>query len=242
VTTWLDKLNLQPQERRAFLIGVVIVALVFNYWFIWPYFLDWEKTTSELNKLNSRLAVFRAEIGKKASYEKKLKELEKAGAGNVLEEEQANRMQGTVLTQAATENVSVDSYKPVRGFAVTNSFFNEEQATLDVRAGEAELINFLYAIGSGDSRIRVKDMSGLGLDPTQQRLKAKLTLIASFQRKTPAATTNVAPRVSPPKDSKAPNATTKSNGIPSNSTGAKTSGLTGAKSSPTIKTNSPSRK
>jgi hypothetical protein len=45
------------------------------------------------------------------------------------------------------------------------------------------LIGFLHALGSGDSMIRVRDMNNLGLDSSQQRLSAKLTLVASFQKK-----------------------------------------------------------
>ena len=48
MTTWFDKLNLQPQERRAVLAGLVLLALVFNYWFIWPYFSEWSQVNTEL--------------------------------------------------------------------------------------------------------------------------------------------------------------------------------------------------
>ncbi len=183
MSTWLDKLNLQPQERRAVLGGLVLLALVFNYWFIWPYFSEWDKVNTELEKVEARSGNFRKEIARSKEYKSRLAELEKKGAGGVLEEEQANRVQATIQTEAFNHNVNITRLSATRGYGPTNAFFNEEVAVVDVISGEEDLISFLHALGSGDSMIRVRDMNNLGLDPSQQRLMAKLTLVASFQRK-----------------------------------------------------------
>lgn len=55
--------------------------------------------------------------------------------------------------------------------------------TVSVVAGEAELVAFLHALGTGDSMIRVRDLSRLRLDPTQTKLQSTLTMVASFQKK-----------------------------------------------------------
>ena len=183
MTAWLDKLNLQPQERRMVLGGLVVVALVLNYWIIWPYFGEWSKVGNELSKADSRKNTYLAEIGKKATYERQLKEVEKAGAGGVLAEEQANRVQSTIYTQAATHGVTVTSLTPSRTAGQTNVFFDEVAMTVSVVAGEAELVAFLHALGTGDSMIRVRDLSRLRLDPTQTKLQSTLTMVASFQKK-----------------------------------------------------------
>ncbi len=183
MTTWLDKLNLQPQERRAVLAGLVLLALVFNYWFIWPYFSEWSQVNTELEKAEARCANFRKEIAKAKDYKTRLAELEKKGAGGVLEEDQANRVQATIQTEAFNHNINITRLTATRGYGPTNAFFNEEVAVVDVVAGEDELIGFLHALGSGDSMIRVRDLNNLGLDPSQQRLMAKLSLVASFQKK-----------------------------------------------------------
>jgi type II secretory pathway component PulM len=186
MTAWLDKLNLQPQERRLVLGGVVIVALVLNYWLVWPYFGEWSVNAAELAKAESRKMTYLAEIGRKAAYERQLKEVEKAGAGGVLEEEQANRVQSTIYTQAATRGVTVTRLTPSRTLGQTNLFFDEVAMTVEVVAGEGELVNFLHALGSGDSMIRVRDLARLRLDPTQTKLQSTLTLVASFQKKAKA--------------------------------------------------------
>ena len=53
----------------------------------------------------------------------------------------------------------------------------------DVTASEPELVGFLYSLGAGDSMIRVRDISRLRLDPSQTRLTAQVTVVASFQKK-----------------------------------------------------------
>ena len=183
MTTWLDKLNLQPQERRAVLAGLVLLALVFNYWFIWPYFSEWSDVNTKLEKVEAESAKFRKEIAKAKDYKVRLAELEKKGAGGVLEEDRANRVQATIQTEAFNHSVNITRLTATRGYGPTNAFFNEEVAVVDVIAGEDDLIGFLHALGSGDSMIRVRDMNNLGLDPSQQRLMAKLSLVASFQKK-----------------------------------------------------------
>src|SRR5262245_10636240 len=190
---WLDRLNLQPHERRWLLIGLVVLALVLNYWLVWPYFGQWAETRNERDKLDSSRGRYLGEIGKKATYERKLKELQRVGA-EVMQEDQANRLQSVIQTEAATSGVTWSNLRPLivpaRIAGQTNAFFDEQQVTLDVTADEQELVNFLYALGSGDSMIRVRDMSRLRLDPSNTRLSTTLTVVASFQKKpktTPAS-------------------------------------------------------
>lgn len=180
---WLDRLNLDPQERRLVLGGVVLVALVLNYWIIWPYFGEWSKLTTEIDKQERRRSQFAVEVGKKATYERQLKDLQRTGAGGVLEEEQANRVQSSIYTEAATRGVSVVRLTPNRALSQTNAFFDEVSMTVEVIAGEGELVDFLHSLGAGDSMIRVRELNRLRLDPSQTRLQATMTLVASFQKK-----------------------------------------------------------
>lgn len=232
MTTWLDKLNLQPQERRGVLLGLVLVALVFNYWFIWPYFSDWSKVSQKLEKQEELCARYLKEIGKAPSYKTKLAELERTGEGGVLEEEQANRVQSTITSEAFNHNVTPSRMNTSRSFGPTNAFFNEEVAVVDVVGGESDLIEFLHALGSGDSMIRVRDMNNLGLDPSQQKLMAKLTLVASFQKKVVTPPPTQVPRTSSPvvtNDAAKPTTAGKTNGVAKPSINAKTNIVTAPK-------------
>lgn len=192
---WLDKLNLQPQERRWLLVGVVILAVVLNYWLVRPYFAEWKDVGTDMEKMTASRTKFFSEIGKKASYEKQLKELQLAGA-EVLQEDQANRLQSTIQSKASEFGVAVGNIRPIaiagRG-TQTNAFFDEQQMSVEVTAGEAELVNFLHSLGSGDSLIRVRDISRLRLDQTQTKLQSTLTIVASFQKKAKPAPTPAKP-------------------------------------------------
>jgi hypothetical protein len=184
---WLDRLNLQPQERRAVLAGLLLVALVLNYWLIWPYFKEWRPVNDEIEKTRTQNTKYLAEIGKKATYETKLRDLQKSG-GEVLQEEQGNRVQSTIWAQSQAHGVTILSLTPANSRrAQTNQFFDEQVMTAEVNANEEQLVNFLHALGSDDSMIRVRDMSRLRLDPSQTRLQTRLSLVASFQKK-PKAT------------------------------------------------------
>ncbi len=181
--TWLDRLNLQPQERRAVLGGLLLLALVLNYWFVWPYFNEWTPIHNEISKLEQQNSRFLAEIGKKDVYEKRRQELQKAGA-EVIEADQSSRVQSTIWTQASAHGVTVNRLNPsnVRT-GLTNQFFDEVALTVDFVAGEEELVNFLHALGSDASMIRVKDLINLRLDPAQTKLTGQLTVAASFVKK-----------------------------------------------------------
>jgi type II secretory pathway component PulM len=174
---WLDRLNLQPQERRAVLGGLILVALVLNYWLVWPYFQEWTPVENEMGKLQTQNGRFLAEI---------------------IEAEQSSRVQSTVWTQASTHGVTVNRLTPsnVRT-GQTNQFFDEVVLTLDFVAGEEELVNFLHALGSDESMIRVKDITRLRLDPSQTKLSGQMSVAASFVKK---------PKATPPPAAKPPTA------------------------------------
>lgn len=190
MTRWFDRLNLQPQERRLVLGAIVVVALVLNYWIVWPYFQDWPKVNRELEELLRVKSRYLAETGKTNQYNTRLASLRSMGA-QVAPEDAPTRLQVTILTNANATGVQVNRLIPViqaaRGGAGsrTNEFFEEYQVTVDVIAGEPELVAFLFQLGSGESMVRVRDVSNLRLDPSQTKLTCTLTLVASFPRRTP---------------------------------------------------------
>lgn len=233
MSTWLDKLNLQPQERRGVLIGLVLLALVFNYWFVWDYFGEWPKVNAALDKADAKCETFRKGIEHGKEYSKRLAELEKKGAAGVLEEDQANRVQSTITTEAFNHHVVLISNNVQPNGGATNSFFKTVTAKLEINAGEEDIIGFLYALGTGDSMIRVQDMINLGLDATQQKLKARMTLVASFQKK------EVKPPVSAPKMAVAPAESAKSSPAAKNGTTIKNATTNSTKGTNAIATNRP---
>lgn len=216
-----DKLNLQPHERRFVIIGIVILLLLLNYLVIWPYFKQWTEVTGDLAKVTAKNEMFQKEINQKSKYEKRIAELKKNEGANILdlpENERANYVLSAIQGKAAANAVLLNSIRQVatisRSGNQTNQFFDEITFSTDVNSGEAELVNFLYELGASEAMIRVRGINNLGLDPTQHKLKASLTLVASFQRKTPlpapkpVAATNKQPAKAVPSRGSATNAAT----------------------------------
>ena len=66
----------------------------------------------------------------------------------------------------------------------TNQFFLELTQLISVLSGEAQLVDFLYNLGSGNSLIRVRDLQ-LRPDGPRQQLGGTIKLVASYQKARP---------------------------------------------------------
>ncbi len=187
---WFQRLNLTPQERRLVLVGLVVVALLVNYWLVWPYFGEWGRIGAAMTKLEAQKTRYFQEISRKAGYEARLQRLRSEGA-EVPTEEMANLLQGRVTELARKTGVQITRTTPQTRAArtgrsgQTNEFFEERVLKIDLQSGEPELVEFLWELGSGTSPVRVRDIGNLRLDPTQTRLACSLDLVASFPRSTP---------------------------------------------------------
>ncbi len=186
----LDRLNLAPRERRILLVVALIFFVLINLLFIWPMVPDWSLADRQIEKSRKTLADYQSEIAQVATNQARLQELEKQGS-TVLREEQALDLVRTIQRQAAESGVNVTRTQPgVAAGTSTNRYFDEQSVFVDVTTKDAELVQFLYALGSGDSMIRVRQLD-LKPDPPQYRLLGKLELVASYLKKAappPAAT------------------------------------------------------
>jgi hypothetical protein len=244
MTRWFDRLNLAPTERRMAIVGLCVMGLLFNYWFIWPYFSEWDVMVRERTKLEGQKQIYFKEVSKKSSYEKLLKELEGAG-GQVLPEEQANRVQQGITAAAATNAVNLGRVSPqVASLRMSASkdtnFFDEQIVIVDLTAKEEGFVDFLYALGSSDSMIRVRDMSRLRLDNSGQNLSASVTFVASFQKK-PKAAAPAAPKTASSPSTAKP-AASGSSAPGSGSTSKPKSSTNAAATSRVTGTNAPTKK
>src|SRR4051794_16776939 len=97
-----DRLNLRPQERRLVVIVGMVVFVLLNMWFVWPYFGDWGKTQADLQRNRATLARYQSEIGRRAQYERKVSELESTGSEMLASE---NQFQSIISAQAAATSV-----------------------------------------------------------------------------------------------------------------------------------------
>lgn len=183
MTGLLDKMNLQPQERRLVVIVFAILFVVLNMWLVIPHFGDWRKAKAKAKLKETELKGYEDEIARMGEYKTKLEDLEKAGS-RVLPGEQATQLLNVIQSTARQHKMTITSYRPgarTGNQVNTNAFFEEQTYVLNVSTDDEAMINFLVAIGSGDSMIRVRDLD-LKPDPSQTRLMGMITLVASYQK------------------------------------------------------------
>jgi Tfp pilus assembly protein PilO len=190
--SFLDQLNLRPQEKRLVVGALAVVVLVLSVFFIWPKTGEWRKAQDALEKSRKTLKTQQTEIARIPEFETRLTELEGQGSA-VLQEEQALQLMRSVQEKAQEHQVTITSTRSgiAGGTTSTNAFFDEQTVIVGVSTGERELVNFLHALGTGTSMIRVRDMD-LRPDVPRYRLNGSITLVASYQKKP-----KVAPKPAP---------------------------------------------
>jgi hypothetical protein len=194
--TYLD--TLRPSEKRL-VVGVAIVFfIVINFWFVIPHFSDWNALQARIWAANQKLDDYNKEIQQIPKYETIVRKLEREGA-SVPAEEQIPQFARAVNQQQARSGVNIiQTAKPVTG---TNQFFVNVNQSLVVQSSEQALVDFLYNLGSGESLIRVRDLS-VRPDPPRQTLSSNIKLVASYQKKQPAGKGGAAEKGKAPAGSK----------------------------------------
>jgi len=171
--------NLRPFEKRVVVGFGALFFIVLNFLFVIPHFSDLAAVHDRMGESQRKLGRYQAEIGKTNEYAAGLRKFEGENS-DVPAEEQSMQFANAVNSQAGQSDVNII----LRGHinTQTNQFFLEKTQGLGVQAGEQELVDFLYNLGSGNSQVRVRDLS-LRPDPPRQQLAAQITLVASYQKK-----------------------------------------------------------
>ena len=205
MTSFLDKMNLKPQERRWVVIVVLVVFVVLNFWFVWPNFGNLGRSEQGLIDTRGKLKIYNDEISRQPIYARQLKELQEGGQF-IATDEQGVNFSEEVTSQASQTGVSIISSTPgTRASGKTNAFFDEQTLQISINTDEPPLVEFLYNLAARESLTRVRSMT-LGPDPKRERLQGNITLVKSFQRKPPARsaaaavapTNSTAPKLLPP--------------------------------------------
>lgn len=204
MTSFLDKMNLKPQERRWVVIVVLVVFVLLNFLFVWPNFGSLGRNEQGLRDTQATLKKYGDEISRQSLYARQLRELQEGGQF-IANEEQGLRLSQEVNNQAALTGVNILSSTPgTRGGGKTNAFFDEQTLQISINCDEPPLVEFLFNLAARESLTRVRSMT-LGPDPKRERLQGNITLVKSFQRKpqtksaaVAAPTTNTAARLVPP--------------------------------------------
>jgi Tfp pilus assembly protein PilO len=215
MASYLDKLNLRPQERRLVVGIAVVVFVVLNVWLVWPKFREWKRVKADLHTAHTNLDKYRRKISQVEGpngFKARLKVLEGEGAHNIVADEQEIQLLRTVQNQVKESQITVTSYGQITRSSSTqstNDFFEEQSIKIAVNTGEEELIDFLLKIGAGSSMIRVRDLDLKPADQNRYKLQGSITLSANYQKK-PAKAAPTAAKPSQPALKPAPSGVKKS--------------------------------
>jgi hypothetical protein len=185
MTSYLDKLNLRPQERRLVVFVAIVVFVVINIIWVVPQFgkvAFWDRKRQDAE---GKVQKYNQEIGKVKGYTAELTALQNEGI-TIGDDDPTLTLQQTVSAMAGAHGVAIELNSGIQRSENTNSIFQEAGTRITTTAMESNLVEFLYAIGSRGTLIRVRTMS-LQPDPTQVRLKGTLEFVQSFLKKPSAA-------------------------------------------------------
>lgn len=188
MTSYLDRLNLRPFEKRLVVVVGAVLFLVLNAWFVVPHFADLGQAENRRLEALRKLDRWQAEIAQSSKYKVGIDQFMKQGQ-ELPQEEQQNQFARTIQDQQARSGVGIQSFGRVS--VQTNQFFLELSQPISVQSGEAQLVDFLYNLGSGNSLIRVRDLT-LRPDPPRQALSGTVKLVASYQKTPPKKATPAA--------------------------------------------------
>lgn len=177
--SFFDRLNLRPTERRLVVVVSLVLFVLFNMWFVWPYFDDWSEVAAQMQKSRDMHARFQAEIAKRGEYEKKRVELESTGSQMLSSELELQRLVQTQAAAASLQITSTDPRQRATG-ARTNQFFQEQSLSIQFTSGGKELVDFLVAIASGNQMVRVRELN-VKPDPQGFRLVGNIVFIGNYQ-------------------------------------------------------------
>jgi Tfp pilus assembly protein PilO len=177
--------HLRPLERRLAVGVLVVFILVLNGVFIWPHRYDWSNLHGRLDVARKKLALYQKTVLQTTNYEALVKGFESQGEFVAPEDQSINFLR-TIQSQATASGVSMGNMS--RPMTRTNdAFFVEQVQNINVTATDAQLVDFLYKLGSGASMIRVRDLE-LQPDPPHQKLNVNIRLVASYQKNAGTAT------------------------------------------------------
>jgi Tfp pilus assembly protein PilO len=191
MTNPLDRLNLRPFEKRLVVAIAAVFFVILNAWFVFPHFSDLRQAQDQRAEALKKIDRWQTEIRQATGYQRQIKELESEGQA-VPAEDQQNQFSRAIQTQQAQSGVNITGTS--KQVVQTNQFFLVLTEQVSFESGEAQLVDFLYNLGSGSSLIRVRDLA-VHPNPPRQALSGNVKLVASYQKNPPK---KAAPAANPP--------------------------------------------
>lgn len=196
MNSFLDQLNLTPQERRI-VVGIgVIVFILLNLLLVWPHFSDLGRTKQELADTRAKIIKYNKaieeDIETNNGYKVQLAKLQSQQGGGVGAVQ--IQLQRTVGEEAIKSGVNVSDVHPVNSPGnATNQFYEEQSVKITFDSLEDQLVSFLVNIGNDPAMIRVREITLKTADANRYRLRGEALLTANYAKQTVVAPKTAAP-------------------------------------------------
>ena len=194
MTSVFDKLKLRPFERRLVVIIGIVLFLVVQFIFVWPYFGAIARMDARRAIAQKTLKDYNDELALTNKIRIELTKLEGEGSSVPLEDS-SNDLMRNIQTQSSQAQVQIQTVS--KPFSRTNGLFLEQSVQVTALSTEDALLNYLFNLGNGNSLIRVRDLT-MRPDQTRTKLNATIKLVASYQKSKPVARPAAAAAAAPP--------------------------------------------
>jgi len=202
-SSFLDQLNLTPQERRIVVGIAVVVFVVLNLLLVWPHFGDLARVRHDLDDTRKTMMQWNQKIAMDVEptngIKTKLMKLQSQQGGGIVN--QQVQLQKSVYDQAMKTGVNISEYRPVTSTgSSSNEFYEEQSLKITFECQETQLINFLFNVGNDPAMIRVRELNLRTADANRYALRGDAFLSANYakQPSKPAPVTKTAPQPAPP--------------------------------------------
>ena len=222
MTNLLDRLGLQPQEKRVVVVVSTIVFLVLNYLFVWPRLGDYRSVLVKQEEAKTTRKIIEQHLKSLPGLTNRVQQLEKSGAGS-LKHDQGSQFLSLIQNEASKASLNIMQTRNLPSFGgnlSTNDFVEDRVIMINFNAADSNLVDFLYAFSQPKSSLRVQSFDIGPEAPTQQRLSGSLTMVGSIDRP-PTSKAQL-------KDSKNGVAASKNNPVAEKSDARKTAGSAGS--------------
>lgn len=191
MSSFLEQLNLTPQERRIVVAIAVVVFVVLNMLMVWPHFSDLGRVRRHLAETRKTIqdegdAIRKDEDPTTNGYKVQLGLLQRQTGGAVGTAQV--KLQRTVSDDGIKTGVNISEIRPVTSFQTkSNAFYEEESVKITFDCKEAELVNFLINVGNDPAMIRVRELNLKTADANRYGLKGDAILTANYAKQPPKA-------------------------------------------------------
>lgn len=188
MNAFFDRLNLTASERRLVIVFLIVLFVLLNMWFVFPYFDEWETVSNDLESTRRTRKLYQLEIQQVPELESRLAQYQEEAGTNVMDRfamGERLKFERTIDALAQATGVTITRRSQLSDATSlggkTNEFFSEINVTINATTREEELIRFLYRLGTGDSAIRVRDLV-ITPERSETALGVNITLVANYRR------------------------------------------------------------